>query len=99
MATTPTTQQVNAILRPLRCDDAKMRRVADVFRTQMLDALRERPSSLQMENTYIPELPDGNGELFLVCLYSSDPFTTTQFRALCFAVLQTGEIKTGGGGQ
>lgn len=45
--------------------DAQLERIADIFCTEMDDALFERPSSLQMENTYIPELPDGSGKLSL----------------------------------
>ena len=38
-----------------------MTRVGKIFEAEMLDALTEKPSSLQMENTYIPELPNGSG--------------------------------------
>lgn len=40
----------------------EIKRVGDAFKEEMLAALDERQSSLQMENTYIPELPDGTEE-------------------------------------
>lgn len=42
---------------------AALRRLAAVFEAEVEAGLREQPSSLQMENTYVPELPDGTGKL------------------------------------
>ncbi|XP_072946015.1 hexokinase type 2-like [Epargyreus clarus] len=41
---------------------ATLRRVGEVFARELDRGLRELPSSLQMENTYVPELPDGTEE-------------------------------------
>lgn len=54
--------QINAILQPLHITDSQMERIAGTFCTEMEDALYGKSSSLQMENTYIPELPDGTGK-------------------------------------
>lgn len=37
-----------------------MRKIKKIFNSEVEAALNERPSSLQCENTYIPELPDGS---------------------------------------
>ena len=47
------------------------RRVRDVFQAEMVLGLAKnpaKPSSLQMENTYLPELCDGSGTSQLNCL-------------------------------
>ena len=47
------------------------RRVRDVFQSEMVLGLAKnptKPSSLQMENTYLPELCDGSGMSQLICL-------------------------------
>lgn len=54
--------KVNHCLKGLILDDAKIERVTNTFISEMALALAEKPSSLQMENTYIPELPDGTGK-------------------------------------
>jgi len=36
-------------------------KVGEAFKNEMNLALSEKPSSLQMDNTYIPELPNGTG--------------------------------------
>jgi hexokinase len=41
---------------------AKVLRIKEVFHSEMERGIHQEPSSLQMENTYIPELPDGTGE-------------------------------------
>lgn len=53
--------QVEAHLADLVLSGDVLRRVADVFEQELERGLREEPSSLQMENTYVPELPDGTG--------------------------------------
>lgn len=40
--------------------DKKIKQISDVFKSELELALAEKSSSLQMENTYIPELPDGS---------------------------------------
>lgn len=42
-------------------------------------ALNEKPSSLQMENTYIPELPDGKGWSKNNFVLKSNPFQTMSY--------------------
>lgn len=48
----------------MRFSAATTRRIQSVFISEMEKGIREKPSSLQMENTYIPELPDGTGEIW-----------------------------------
>lgn len=49
------------ILEQLILTREKTEKVGDAFENEMNLALSEKPSSLQMENTYIPELPNGTG--------------------------------------
>lgn len=37
----------------------QIKKISEVFKSEMQAALDDKTSSLQMENTYIPELPDG----------------------------------------
>lgn len=53
--------QVEEALSCLRLTIPIMRRVQKVFLDEMNRGLAQKPSSLQMENTYLPELPDGTG--------------------------------------
>lgn len=41
-------------------DDDRMRKIKKIFNSEVEAALNEKPSSLQCENTYIPELPNGS---------------------------------------
>ncbi|KAH9644977.1 hypothetical protein HF086_003307 [Spodoptera exigua] len=54
--------QVEARLKDLVLCGEVLRRVAEVFEQELERGLSEQPSSLQMENTYVPELPDGTEE-------------------------------------
>ncbi|GFG37586.1 hypothetical protein Cfor_12673, partial [Coptotermes formosanus] len=59
-------QQVEAALCKVQLNGAKVLRIKEVFHCELERGIHEQPSSLQMENTYIPELPDGTEEgLFL----------------------------------
>ncbi|XP_069680567.1 hexokinase-1-like isoform X2 [Periplaneta americana] len=59
-------QQVEAALSRIQLSGAKVMRIKEVFLNEMELGIHEKESSLQMENTYIPELPDGTEEgLFL----------------------------------
>lgn len=49
-------------------DSGKVEKILDIFDSEMKLALKEQPSSLQMENTYIPELPDGTEEGIFLAL-------------------------------
>lgn len=53
--------QVEACLSQLVLGGGVLRRVSAVFARELARGLRQQPSSLQMENTYVPELPDGTG--------------------------------------
>lgn len=53
------------ILQQLILTKEKTERVHETFINEVNLALAEQPSSLQMENTYIPELPNGTGSYFL----------------------------------
>lgn len=46
---------------------AQLRRAGAVFESELEAGLREQPSSLQMANTYVPELPDGTGSSPATC--------------------------------
>ncbi|KAG5680886.1 hypothetical protein PVAND_010365 [Polypedilum vanderplanki] len=50
---------VKELLRKLILNKDEIQRVGEAFKKEMANALDEKSSSLQMENTYIPELPDG----------------------------------------
>ncbi|KAH0568143.1 hexokinase-2-like [Cotesia glomerata] len=59
-------QKIENLLAQMRLSAATARKIQDVFRSEMNKGIHQQPSSLQMENTYIPELPDGTEEgLFL----------------------------------
>lgn len=63
------TLQIESRLSGLMLCGATLRRVGEVFAREIENGLRERPSSLQMENTYVPELPNGTGTETLKILY------------------------------
>jgi hexokinase len=52
---------VEGAVHKIQLTGAKVLRIKDVFHNEMEHGIHEQPSSLQMENTYIPELPDGTG--------------------------------------
>lgn len=54
--------QVRERLKKLKLTKSDIKHVGDAFRGELLAALDDNQSSLQMENTYIPELPDGTEE-------------------------------------
>lgn len=49
-------------LKNLILNNEQIQKIGEVFKEEMLAALDQKTSSLQMENTYIPELPDGSEE-------------------------------------
>lgn len=49
-------------LKNLILNNDQIRRVGEAFKQEMSKGLHEEISSLQMENTYIPELPNGTEE-------------------------------------
>ncbi|KAJ8868872.1 hypothetical protein PR048_030413 [Dryococelus australis] len=54
--------QISNILSGLYLTGETILRIQDVFISELEDGIHEKPSSLQMENTYIPELPDSTGQ-------------------------------------
>lgn len=54
--------QVKDSLKNLILNDEQIQGVGEAFKKEMTMALDEKKSSLQMENTYIPELPNGTEE-------------------------------------
>lgn len=51
--------EIKEYLLPLILTDENIVEIGDVFENEVHVALKGKPSSLQMENTYIPELPNG----------------------------------------
>ncbi|KAL0809908.1 hypothetical protein ABMA28_010767 [Loxostege sticticalis] len=80
-------QKINARLSDLILTGATLRRVGEVFEREIERGLKEQPSSLQMENTYIPELPDGTEEGLFLAL----DLGGTNFRVLLLE-LRGGEL-------
>ncbi|XP_045518979.1 hexokinase-2-like isoform X1 [Pieris brassicae] len=66
---------------------ATLRQVGEVFAREIENGLREKPSSLQMENTYVPELPDGTEEGVFLAL----DLGGTNFRVL-YLELRGGQL-------
>ncbi|XP_033226720.1 hexokinase-2-like [Belonocnema kinseyi] len=59
-------QKIENRLEQMRFSAATVRRIQNVFKSEMEKGIHQKISSLQMENTYIPELPNGTEEgLFL----------------------------------
>ncbi|XP_021920962.1 hexokinase-1-like [Zootermopsis nevadensis] len=61
-------QQAEEAVHKIQLTGAKVLRIKDVFHSEMERGIHEQPSSLQMENTYIPELPDGTEEGMFLAL-------------------------------
>ncbi|KAG6446676.1 hypothetical protein O3G_MSEX004559 [Manduca sexta] len=80
-------QKIEARISKMVLCGATLRRVADVFEHEIEAGLQERPSSLQMENTYVPELPDGTEEGSFLAL----DLGGTNFRVL-FLELRSGQL-------
>jgi hexokinase len=53
--------QVEDAMHKIHLTGGKVMSIKKVFCSEMECGIHEQPSSLQMENTYIPELPDGTG--------------------------------------
>lgn len=59
-------QKIENRLAGMRLSAATVKKIKDVFVSEMNKGIHQEPSSLQMENTYVPELVDGTEEgLFL----------------------------------
>ncbi|XP_066598065.1 hexokinase type 2-like isoform X1 [Prorops nasuta] len=80
-------QKVENLLKEMRLSAATVRRIKEVFISEMNKGIHQQPSSLQMENTYIPELIDGTEEGQYLAL----DLGGTNFRVL-LVELQHGKI-------
>ncbi|XP_059047147.1 hexokinase-2-like [Achroia grisella] len=80
-------QKIESRLSELVLSGATLRRISQVFEQEMERGLRGEPSSLQMENTYVPELPNGTEEGLFLAL----DLGGTNFRVLLLE-LQKGQL-------
>lgn len=71
-------QKIEQTLARMQFTPAIVRKIQDVFISEMNKGIHQQPSSLQMENTYIPELLDGTEE----GLYLALDLGGTNFRVL-----------------
>ncbi|XP_076656505.1 hexokinase type 2 [Halictus rubicundus] len=68
---------------------ATIKKIQDVFVSEMNKGIHQQPSSLQMENTYVPELLDGTEE----GLYLALDLGGTNFRVLLLELLHGTPIR------
>ncbi|KAI4504672.1 hypothetical protein M0802_000222 [Mischocyttarus mexicanus] len=52
-------QKIENRLAPMRFSSTTVKKIQDAFVSEMNKGIHQEPSSLQMENTYVPELVDG----------------------------------------
>ena len=71
-------QKVEQKVATIKFSAATVRKIEDVFVSEMNKGIHQQPSSLQMENTYVPELLDGTEE----GLYLGLDLGGTNFRVL-----------------
>lgn len=71
-------QKIENRVAKMRFSSATARKIQDVFISEMNKGIHQQPSSLQMENTYIPELLNGTEE----GLYLALDLGGTNFRVL-----------------
>ena len=71
-------QKVEQKVAKIKFSAATVRKIEDVFVSEMNKGIHQQPSSLQMENTYVPELLDGTEE----GLYLALDLGGTNFRVL-----------------
>ncbi|XP_076673601.1 hexokinase-2 isoform X2 [Andrena cerasifolii] len=71
-------QKVEQKVARIKFSAATVRKIEDVFVSEMNKGIHQQPSSLQMENTYVPELLDGTEE----GLYLALDLGGTNFRVL-----------------
>lgn len=79
--------KVEQKLKCIQLDGSTVLKIGEVFLKELELGIRDKPSSLQMENTYIPELPDGSEEGQFLAL----DLGGTNFRVL-HLVLHKGRI-------
>lgn len=71
--------------------DDDIDKIRNVFLDELEKGLSEQPSSLQMENTYIPELPSGSGEYLQVFNIHFSSFYFI-YLSLSLSVLENGKF-------
>ena len=71
-------QKIEQKLAQMKFSAATVRKIQEVFLSEMNKGIHLQPSSLQMENTYVPELLDGTEE----GLYLALDLGGTNFRVL-----------------
>ncbi|XP_060821601.1 hexokinase-1-like isoform X1 [Bombus pascuorum] len=81
--------KIETRLARLRFSAATVRKIQDVFVSEMNKGIHQQPSSLQMENTYVPELLDGTEE----GLYLALDLGGTNFRVLLLELLHGTPIR------
>ncbi|XP_076673597.1 hexokinase-2 isoform X1 [Andrena cerasifolii] len=75
-------QKVEQKVARIKFSAATVRKIEDVFVSEMNKGIHQQPSSLQMENTYVPELLDGTGYYDKEGLYLALDLGGTNFRVL-----------------
>ncbi|XP_018397741.1 PREDICTED: hexokinase-1-like isoform X1 [Cyphomyrmex costatus] len=82
-------QKIENRVAKMRFSAAIARKIQDVFISEMNKGIHQQPSSLQMENTYIPELLDGTEE----GLYLALDLGGTNFRVLLLELAHGAPIR------
>ncbi|XP_077280646.1 hexokinase type 2 [Temnothorax americanus] len=82
-------QKVENYMADMRFSAATARKIQDVFISEMNKGIHQLPSSLQMENTYVPELLDGTEE----GLYLALDLGGTNFRVLLLELAHGAPIR------
>ncbi|XP_019699966.1 hexokinase-1 isoform X2 [Harpegnathos saltator] len=82
-------QKIENHMEKMRFSAATTRRIRDVFISEMTKGIHQQPSSLQMENTYVPELINGTEE----GLYLALDLGGTNFRVLLLELAQGAPIR------
>ncbi|KYM78209.1 PREDICTED: hexokinase-1-like [Atta cephalotes] len=82
-------QKIENRVAKMRLSAATARKIQDVFISEMNKGIHQQPSSLQMENTYIPELLDGTEE----GLYLALDLGGTNFRVVLLELAHGAPIR------
>ncbi|KYN11139.1 PREDICTED: hexokinase-2-like isoform X1 [Trachymyrmex cornetzi] len=82
-------QKIENRVAKMRFSAATARKIQDVFISEMNKGIHQQPSSLQMENTYIPELLDGTEE----GLYLALDLGGTNFRVVLLELAHGAPIR------
>nr|CAD7442098.1 unnamed protein product [Timema bartmani] len=81
--------RVENLLKDVQLTGDAVLKIQDVFLTELENGIHEKPSSLQMENTYIPELPDGTEEGLFLAL----DLGGTNFRVILLELYQGSVVR------